>query len=199
MTTKTFAVAGTSNLHGVIKARFAKDMMRVKVLDAGGHTDINLVELPTAMTKADAASHLIDINFDAGNAAVRAALYAEIDRAAGVKSSAAPAAAVEAEEELIAVVDEQTPQEAAADDIIADMAAEGVVFAVPEGVVERAHEIAADMQIPAARELSMTPAAIRKREARAAAKQTTPGAERFQEWAAAANAEEAAEEADIQF
>jgi hypothetical protein len=200
MTTKTFAVAGTSNLHGVIKARFAKDMMRIKVLDAGGHTEVNLIELPTAMTKSDAASHLIDINFDAGNAAVRAALYAEIDRAAGVKSpKAAAVAAVEAEEELQTVI---------VDDVItADEAHEMAAFADGDDtaldrmdqLVAAAHEIAADMKMPVERALSMTPAAVKKRAARAAAKQTTPGAERFQEWAAAANAEEAAEEADIQF
>lgn len=177
MTDKTFAVAGVSKLNGKFKARFAKDMMRIKVLDKAGHTDVDLVELPMAMTKRDAASHLIDENFDKGNAEIRAALYAEIDRADGVKSTTAVA---EAEEEL----------ETVADDTVTEVAAD---------VIERAHEIAAEMQIPAARELSMTPAAIRKREARAAAKQTTPGAERFQEWAAAANAEEAAEEADIQF
>lgn len=190
MTDKTFAVAGVSKLHGKFKARFAKDMMRIKVLDKAGHTEVNLVELPMAMTKRDAASHLIDENFDKGNAEIRAALYAEIDRADGVKApkAAAVTTAAEAEEELqTAVVDDViTAEDDAAIENFAD-------------IVERAHEIAADMQIPAARALSMTPAAIKKREARAAAKQTSPNAERFQEWAAAANAEEAAEEADIQF
>lgn len=185
MTDKTFAVAGVSKLHGKFKARFAKDMMRIKVLDKAGHTDINLVELPQAMTKVDAAVHLLDADFDKGNAEIRAALQAEIDRFDGVKAPKAVAAAVE--EEQTAVVDDViTAEDDAAIENFAD-------------IVERAHEIAADMQIPAARELSMTPAAIRKREARAAAKQTSPNAERFQEWAAAANAEEAAEEADIQF
>ena len=196
MTTKTFAVAGTSNLHGTIKARFAKDMMRIKVLDAGGHTEVNLIELPEAMTKVEAAVYLLDTDFDKGNAAVRAALQAEIDRFDGVK---APKAAVAAEEELQTVI---------VDDVItADEAHEMAAFADGDDtaldrldeIVAAAHEIAADMQIPAARALSMTPAAVKKREARAAAKQTSPNAERFQEWAAAANAEEAAEEADIEF
>lgn len=201
MTDKTFAVAGVSKLHGKFKARFAKDMMRIKVLDKAGHTEVNLVELPMAMTKRDAASHLIDENFDKGNAEIRAALYAEIDRADGVKApkAAAVTTAAEAEEEL---------QTAVVDDVItADEAHEMAAFAEGDDtaldrldeIVAAAHEIAADMQIPAARALSMTPAAIKKREARAAAKQTSPNAERFQEWAAAANAEEAAEEADIQF
>ena len=180
MTDKTFAVAGVSKLNGKFRARFAKDLLRIKVLDKAGHTEINLVELPEPMTKPAAATYLIDQNFDAGNAEIREALYAEIDRADGVKrpKAAEPAAAEEEQE-----------------------TAEDTVTEVPEDVIERAHEIAAEMTVPAKRELSMTPAAIRKREARAAAKQTSPAAEAFQEWAAAANAEEAAaeEEADIQF
>jgi hypothetical protein len=182
MTDKTFAVAGVSKLNGKFKARFAKDMLRIKVLDKAGHTDIDLVELPTAMTKPAAAAHLIDENFDKGNAEIRAALYAEIDRADGVKSTTAVA---EAEEELQTVANDTVT-----DDTVTEVGAD---------VIERAHEIAAEMQIPAARELSMTPAAIRKREARAAAKQTTPGEGDDAGGQAAANAEEAAEEADIQF
>lgn len=179
MTDKTFAVAGVSKLNGKFRARFAKDMMRIKVLDKAGHTEINLVELPEPMTKPAAATYLIDQNFDAGNAEIRDALYAEIDRADGVKRPKAAAPAAE---------EEQTAEE----DTVTEVAAE---------VIERAHEIAAEMTVPAKRELSMTPAAIKKREARAAAKQTSPAAESFQAWAEAANAEEAAaeEEADIQF
>lgn len=178
MTDKTFAVAGVSKLNGKFRARFAKDLLRIKVLDKAGHTDIDLVELPEPMTKPVAAAHLIDINFDAGNEEIRAALYAEIDRADGVRRpAAAPEAAAEEAEE------------------------QAVITEVPEEVIERAHEIAAEMELPKERELSMTPAAIRKREARARAKQTSPAAEAFQEWAEKANAEEAeaGEAEDIQF
>jgi diaminopimelate decarboxylase len=45
MTTKTFTHAGVSKLNGVVKARFANDAMRVKVLQKGGHTDIDMTEL----------------------------------------------------------------------------------------------------------------------------------------------------------
>ena len=56
---KLFTVAGTSNLNGVVKFRFANDLKsRVKVLQRNGHTDVNLVELPTEMTKAQAIAFL---------------------------------------------------------------------------------------------------------------------------------------------
>ena len=49
---KTFTVAGTSNLNGVIKFRFANDLeSRVKVLAKNGHTEVRLQALPYAMTK----------------------------------------------------------------------------------------------------------------------------------------------------
>ena len=55
---KLFTVAGYSTLNGETKARFATSMDRVKVLARNGHTDIQLQELPSAMTKADAAAYL---------------------------------------------------------------------------------------------------------------------------------------------
>ena len=48
---KTFTVAGHSVLNGVRKTRFANDMLRVKILVDHGHTDVELQELPHAMTK----------------------------------------------------------------------------------------------------------------------------------------------------
>lgn len=50
-TSKTFKVIGKSNLNGKVKVRFANDMTRVKVLVKNGHTDVELYELPKAMTK----------------------------------------------------------------------------------------------------------------------------------------------------
>ena len=55
---KFFSVAGVSTLKGSIKVRFAKDMARTKVLAANGHKDIRLVQLPKAMTKAEALAFL---------------------------------------------------------------------------------------------------------------------------------------------
>jgi hypothetical protein len=54
-----FKVTGISTLNGVTKVRFANDLVsRVKILNKDGHTDINLIELPTAMSKADCVKHL---------------------------------------------------------------------------------------------------------------------------------------------
>ena len=78
----TFTQAGVSRLKGEFKARFANDALRVKVLAKNGHTDIDLVELPTAMTKEAAVAYLLEINFDNGNAEVRAALEAEAEKRA---------------------------------------------------------------------------------------------------------------------
>jgi hypothetical protein len=62
---KLFTVAGTSNLNGVVKFRFANDLKgRVKVLAKNGHTDIRLIELPEAMTKKAAMAFLEDMESD---------------------------------------------------------------------------------------------------------------------------------------
>ena len=57
-TDKLFTVVGTSKLNGEMKVRFANDVMRVKVLAKHGHTDINLIELDTPMTKLEAVKIL---------------------------------------------------------------------------------------------------------------------------------------------
>jgi hypothetical protein len=51
MSDKFFKFGGVSKLKGEYKVRFANDMTRVKVLAKTGHTDIDLVELPSAMDK----------------------------------------------------------------------------------------------------------------------------------------------------
>ena len=57
-TSKQFKVIGKSTLNGKTKIRFANDMTRVKVLIKGGHTDVDLFELPTAMTKDAAIAYV---------------------------------------------------------------------------------------------------------------------------------------------
>lgn len=57
-TDKLYTVAGVSTLNGETKARFANDVMRIKVLAKNGHTDIQLVELPNEMTKIEASKFL---------------------------------------------------------------------------------------------------------------------------------------------
>jgi hypothetical protein len=71
---KTFKVAGVSTQDGIVKARFAKDLDRVKVLVRAGHTDIALIELPNEMTKTEAAKYLLAQNFDLGNTEIANAL-----------------------------------------------------------------------------------------------------------------------------
>jgi hypothetical protein len=54
-----FKVTGISTLNGVTKVRFANDMVsRVKILNKDGHKDINLVELPNALSKGDCVKYL---------------------------------------------------------------------------------------------------------------------------------------------
>ena len=90
---KTFKFAGVSTRNGVVKARFANDMMRVKVLAKTGSSDIDLIELETAMTKADAIALLLKINFDNGNATIRAALEDGLEkRTVAVKAVKVPKA-----------------------------------------------------------------------------------------------------------
>jgi formate dehydrogenase maturation protein FdhE len=58
---KTFTVAGVSCLKGEYKARFANNIDRVKTLVQNHHTDIRLMELGSAMTKAQAIEAIKDL------------------------------------------------------------------------------------------------------------------------------------------
>ena len=57
MTDKTFAVGGVSKSKSGYKVRFATDMTRVKIL-AKTDSDVNLIELPKAMTKPELVTFL---------------------------------------------------------------------------------------------------------------------------------------------
>jgi hypothetical protein len=69
-TEKLFSVAGTAtNPDGTTKARFANDFVaRVKILSKAGCTNINLVELPRAMTKLEALEYLTEQGITQGEA-----------------------------------------------------------------------------------------------------------------------------------
>ena len=69
-TEKLFTVAGTAkNADGTVKARFANDLVaRIKILNKAGCTDINLIELPRAMTKLEALQHLTEAGITDGDA-----------------------------------------------------------------------------------------------------------------------------------
>jgi hypothetical protein len=73
-----FSVAGTSKLPGgTTKVRFANDITRVKVLIKGGHEEIDLIELPYAMTKPEVINYLMSIDFADGDVNKAAAIQAE--------------------------------------------------------------------------------------------------------------------------
>jgi hypothetical protein len=56
-----FSVVGVSTQHGITKVRFANDIVsRTKVLAKGGHSPLELIELPSPMSKADACQYLLD-------------------------------------------------------------------------------------------------------------------------------------------
>ena len=66
---KLFTVAGTATHKGVTKVRFANDLVaRIKILAKAGATDVNLVELPRAMTKLEALQYLQEQGITAGDA-----------------------------------------------------------------------------------------------------------------------------------
>jgi hypothetical protein len=67
---KLFTVAGTAkNPDGTVKARFANDLVaRIKILNKSGCTDINLIELPSAMTKLQALQYLTEQGITEGDA-----------------------------------------------------------------------------------------------------------------------------------
>ena len=69
-TEKLFTVAGTAkNSDGTVKARFANDLVaRIKILNKAGCTDVNLVELPRAMTKLEALQYLQEQGITEGDA-----------------------------------------------------------------------------------------------------------------------------------
>ena len=69
-TEKMFTVAGTAtNPDGTTKARFANDLVaRIKILTKAKCTNINLVELPQAMTKLEALQHLQTLGITEGDA-----------------------------------------------------------------------------------------------------------------------------------
>ena len=96
-TEKTFTVAGTATQNGVTKARFANDLVaRIKILNKAGCTDINLVELPTPMTKLQALQHLQTLGItegDAGHAvSEKLAEKAKVAKAAEVRVAVKPSA-----------------------------------------------------------------------------------------------------------
>ena len=79
-----FKVAGVSKFKGEVKVRFANDITRVKILDKNGHTDINLVELPTEMDKPEVVKFLLTTEL-AQNPEFKAAMDEADEKYSGTK------------------------------------------------------------------------------------------------------------------
>lgn len=96
-TEKLFTVAGTAtNADGTTKARFANDMVaRVKILSKSGCTNINIVELPSPMTKLEALQYLQTLGITEGDAgyavANKLAEKTKVAKRAEVKVAVKPA------------------------------------------------------------------------------------------------------------
>lgn len=108
-TDKLFTVVGTSTLNGETKVRFANDVMRVKVLAKHGHTDINLIELDTAMTKLDAVRVLKSADEFQG-AKEQGAIGDYLDRKLASKFDTAAQAAAQAKTATVKAPKVKTPQ-----------------------------------------------------------------------------------------
>ena len=65
---KTFTFAGTCVVNGATVYKFANDAGRAAVLAKLGATDVNMLELPVAMDKADAIDFLATRGIAAGKA-----------------------------------------------------------------------------------------------------------------------------------
>ena len=65
---KLYTVAGTTTINGQTKVRFANDLIaRIKIFNSKGG-QVNLVELPQAMTKLQALQHLATLpEFNSGD------------------------------------------------------------------------------------------------------------------------------------
>ena len=98
-TLKTYTVAGTSVSNGKTKVRFAQDYVsRFKILNKNGHTDIELLELDSAMSKADICKMLMGhdkFQSEAQQSAISEFVVRNIR--GGATPAPAPTPAVEAE------------------------------------------------------------------------------------------------------
>lgn len=87
---KTFTHAGVSSLKGQFKVRFASDALRVKVLAKNGHKDIDIIELKTPMTKEEAVSYLLSMDFATQNGVTNKSVQAALEDAQGKRAQKAP-------------------------------------------------------------------------------------------------------------
>lgn len=62
MANKLFKVVGISTFKGQRKVRYAQELKRIIALNKCGNTDIEMFELPYAMTKDEALKYALDNN-----------------------------------------------------------------------------------------------------------------------------------------
>ena len=105
---RTFTIAGTAMKDGKRTWRFAsgKAAGREAVLKRTGFTDIQLVDLPTAMSREDAIKHLATLN-----------ITAEMPKTGRKPSKADAAGTVEAGAKALLDAVEQPTETVAADDV----------------------------------------------------------------------------------
>ena len=100
-TSKTFSVAGTSSLNGVVKVRFANDFVgRFKILAKNGHEDINIIELGGDFTKAEVCQILMQHELFQSEAA-QTAITDFVVRNCKSMEQAAPKASVQDQQEEV--------------------------------------------------------------------------------------------------
>lgn len=169
--TKLFSHAGVSRTGTVMKVRWCNGADRVKALIKDGQADIDIIELKSPMDKDSAVLYLISIDFDNGNVEVRSVLEAEatkrvlegyeVEKVRKTRVKNINTVAAESAEDLAAIE--------------ADVLAAAVITQLPkdDGEPSEADELLDEVEdnrieLPV-RELSQSPSAIRKREARARA------------------------------
>jgi hypothetical protein len=93
---KTFTFAGTCVVEGATVYKFANDANRAAVLAKLGATDINMLELPEAMSKEDAIDFLATRGIAAGRAprASKTAKVAKVAKTEKIAKVATPVAKV---------------------------------------------------------------------------------------------------------
>jgi hypothetical protein len=147
---KLFTIAGTSVLNGVLTFRFATGTAKIRaaVLKRGGHTDINLIDLPQPMTKVNAVAFLETQGVTAilPKSGRKAAEQTPEQIAAAESAKASAVAAKAAAKAVMAAVKAEAARVAAAD--AAFMAnvtggAEDVIDAAPDAEVVDAESIPA--------------------------------------------------------
>lgn len=87
---KMYTVAGVSRLDQVLAFRTSNDENRAAVLVKLGHADVQMVRLPRAMNRQDAAKSLMAVNFANGVGEIQSVLAATAKEGDEDQSAAKP-------------------------------------------------------------------------------------------------------------